>query len=156
MRILMVCLGNICRSPLAEGIMAQKIKHLGLDWEVDSAGTHAWHIGEKPDPRAILTAKKQGIDISRQTARIFNPVDFLRFDLILTMDADNYQHVHRLARTAAEKDKVQLILNFSQPGANRAVPDPYYNDRFEEVFSLLTEACDQVIHHYASFNKLKS
>lgn len=148
MRILMVCMGNICRSPLAEGIMAQKIKSNGLDWEVDSAGTHAWHIGEHPDPRAIKTAQLQGIDISRQTARIFNPVDFLRFDLILTMDAENYQFVNRLARTAEEKNKIQLILNYSSPNYNKSVPDPYYTNKFQEVFVLLEEACEQIINKH--------
>lgn len=148
MRILMVCMGNICRSPLAEGIMAQKIKSNGLDWEVDSAGTHAWHIGEHPDPRAIKTAKLQGVDISRQTARIFNPVDFLRFDLILTMDAENYQFVNRLARTAEEKNKIQLILNYSSPNYNKSVPDPYYTNKFQEVFVLLEEACEQIINKH--------
>lgn len=149
MRILMVCMGNICRSPMAEGIMHKKIKSLNLDWEVDSAGTHAWHIGDAPDPRAIQTAKKNEIDISRQTARMFNPTDFLRFDLILTMDAENFQHVYRLARTTSEKEKIKLILNYSHPGINKSVPDPYYNDRFEEVFNMLSSACDQIIAQHA-------
>ncbi len=150
MRILMVCMGNICRSPLAQGILAHKIKYLDLDWDVDSAGTHAWHIGEKPDPRAIKTAQLHGIDISWQSARMFNPVDFLRFDLILTMDAENYQFVHRLARTAEEKNKIQLILNYSFPDYNKSVPDPYYTNKFQEVFVLLEEACEQVINKHTA------
>lgn len=146
MKILMVCLGNICRSPLAEGILRRKIEELNLDWEVDSAGTGSWHIGERPDRRSIQVASRHGIDISTQRARQINPRDLDRFDLILAMDRSNFQDVIRMARTDAQRSKVAMILNYVQPGANEGVPDPYWDDDgFDHVFHLLTEACDQVV-----------
>lgn len=145
MKILMVCLGNICRSPIAQGIMEAKIKAGGLDWEVDSAGTSGWHDGEQPDSRAIKTCRHYGIDISTQVSRKITPTDIHNFDLILVMDSSNYQDVIRLCQTDNQKSKVQLALNFSYPNKNMAVPDPYYNDRFEEVYHLLDEAMTHVL-----------
>jgi protein-tyrosine phosphatase len=143
MRILMVCLGNICRSPLAEGIMQHKIRQRNLNWIVDSAGTGYWHAGERPDPRSISIARKYGIDITNQRARQIQSVDFERFDLIFVMDTQNYSDVLRLAVTDEHSNKVQLILNESHPEENRSVPDPYYDDNgFEAVFHMLDEACD--------------
>ncbi|MEM6964663.1 MAG: low molecular weight protein-tyrosine-phosphatase [Bacteroidota bacterium] len=151
MKILMVCLGNICRSPLAEGIMAHKIQQNELDWEVDSAGTGAWHAGELPDPRSIQVAKKNKIDITHQRARQFKAEDLDDFDLILTMDASNYQNVKKLASTPTHESKIHLIMNFVNPDMNQVVPDPYYGDYgFENVFEMLDEACDCVIEQYRS------
>jgi protein-tyrosine phosphatase len=148
MRILMVCLGNICRSPLAEGIMQHKIMQRSLSWIVDSAGTGYWHAGDPPDPRSISIARKYGVDITNQRARQIQSVDFERFDLIFVMDTQNYQDVLRLARTDEHSNKVHLILNEIYPGQNRSVPDPYYdNNGFEAVFHMLDEACE------AFFNK---
>jgi protein-tyrosine phosphatase len=142
MRILMVCLGNICRSPLAEGIMQQKIHERNLNWTVDSAGTGYWHAGERPDPRSVSIARKYGIDITNQRARQIQPADFERFDLIFVMDTQNQRDVLRLAITDEHREKVRLILNESHPGENRSVPDPYYDDDgFEAVFQMLDKAC---------------
>jgi protein-tyrosine phosphatase len=146
MRILMVCLGNICRSPLAEGIMKHKAREAGLDWQVDSAGTGSWHSGQLPDSRSIQVARAHGIDISDQRARQFQRIDFERFDRIFVMDSQNYQDVLRLASNAEDPFKVELILNLAHPGENSAVPDPYHDDDgFEAVFQMLEEACEAFV-----------
>ncbi len=138
----MVCLGNICRSPLAEGIMKQKIREAGLAWQVDSAGTGYWHVGELPDRRSIVTAGQHGIDITDQRARQFQAADFDRFDQIFVMDTQNRRDVLRLAPSEAHCTKVILMLDKLYPGEDRSVPDPYYDDDgFEEVFHLLDRAC---------------
>ena len=145
----MVCLGNICRSPLAEGIMLQKINERKLNWEVDSAGTGAWHVGELPDPRSIEIAKVHNIDITNQNARQFNRDDFHEFDLILTMDAMNFRNVMSMA-TEEQQERVHMIMNFVSPGRNEQVPDPYYGERgFDLVFEMLEEACDKVLEKYS-------
>jgi len=142
----MVCLGNICRSPLAEGIMKEKIKTHQLDWEVDSAGTGAWHVGELPDPRSIKVGKQNSIDITNQRARQFKASDLNEFDLILAMDSSNYQNIIRLANTPQQKNKVKLIMNFARPGMNINVPDPYYGDNgFDQVYNMLNEACEAIL-----------
>ena len=142
MRILMVCLGNICRSPLAEGIMKHHIGQHDLDWEVDSAGTGNWHVGNRPDVRSIAVARQYGIDISGQRGRHFQAADFERFDKIFVMDAQNLRDVLLLARTDEHRAKVALILDQIHPGQNRGVPDPYYDDNgFEAVFTMLKDAC---------------
>ena len=140
MRILMVCLGNICRSPLAEGILQSKVS---ADVKVDSAGTAAYHVGELPDSRSITVAKKYGIDLTNQRARKFTVNDFDTFDLIYAMDEINYQDILTLARNTEEKLKVKLILNEVDLNSNQSVPDPYYggNNGFENVYQLLDEAC---------------
>lgn len=149
MKILMVCLGNICRSPLAQGIMEAAIKEHGLDWEVDSAGTSSWHVGELPDRRSIEVAKTNGIDIMDQRARQFQVADFQTFDHIMVMDSSNYQDVIQLSGSEAEKEKVELIMNFSSPGQNRAVPDPYWDDNgFLNVFQMLSIACAAFIQEH--------
>ncbi|RMG83480.1 MAG: low molecular weight phosphotyrosine protein phosphatase [Bacteroidetes bacterium] len=149
MKILMVCLGNICRSPLAEGILKHKIKERGLDWTVDSAGTGSWHVGERPDPRSIAMARKKGIDISDQRARKFTAADFDRYDLILAMDSSNYRDILRRAKTEEHRNKVALIMNFASPGRNENVPDPYWDDNgFEQVFDMLEAACDSLIQKF--------
>jgi protein-tyrosine phosphatase len=142
MRILMVCLGNICRSPLAEGIMQKKALEAGLDWTVDSAGTGHWHVGSPPDHRSVATARKHGLDIGEQRGRQFQVLDFQRFDQIFVMDAQNLRDVLRLAADEAQRAKVSLILDETNPGQARNVPDPYYDDDgFEAVFEMLDEAC---------------
>ena len=145
MKVLMVCLGNICRSPLAEGILKHKAKQSGLNWQVDSAGTGDWHVGELPDRRSIAVAKKYGIDLTDQRARHFKQRDLDDFDLILVMDKENYRDVSRFAKNEKQREKVQFIMNFARPLSNDIVPDPYYDNRFELVYQLLDEACDAVI-----------
>lgn len=141
MKILMVCLGNICRSPLAEGIFQQKINEHNLDWTVDSAGTGSWHVGKQADSRSIETAKKNGIDITHQRARQFTKADFAKYDHIFVMDSSNYRNVMRLAESAEDKQKIELIMNLVQPKMNINVPDPYWDDNgFDGVFDMLTEA----------------
>ncbi len=149
MNILMVCLGNICRSPMAEGILKAKIKKHQLDWYVDSAGTSDWHIGETPDLRAVQTTKQYGVDISSQRSRQFTPSDFDRFHLILTMDQENYDNVVYQARSSQDREKVKMILDYLYPGQSRAIPDPYFDNRFNDVYRMLDQACDQIIttHH---------
>ena len=146
----MVCLGNICRSPLAQGILEHKIRAQGLDWEIDSAGTGNWHVGNPPDPRSIAEAKRRGLDISTQRARQLSAADFDYYDLILVMDAENFQNARKLAPNAHAADKVQMILNFSHPGSNKTVPDPYWDDNgFAAVYDMLDEATEALINTYA-------
>jgi protein-tyrosine phosphatase len=150
MRILMVCLGNICRSPLAEGILKQKIIDNGLNWEVDSAGTSSYHSGESPHPQSIAVALQHNIDIREQRSRQFKKADFKRYDLILAMDESNYRNITRLASTNEEKNKVKLILSFSANKDKLSVPDPYYGeDGFENVFATISEACTGLIQSYS-------
>lgn len=146
MRILMVCLGNICRSPLAEGIMKKKLEEHGLTGTVDSAGTASYHTGERPDLRSVEVARKYGIDISYQRARAFSRADFDRFDLIFAMDRENYDNIKRLARNEHDHSKVELILNRLHPGKDMEVPDPYYGgkDGFENVYRMLDASCEQL------------
>ncbi len=141
-RILMVCLGNICRSPLAEGILKSKVN---TDfYYIDSAGTSAFHRGELPDLRSIDIAKKNGIDITNQKSRQFIAADFDIFDLIYVMDESNKKDVLRLAKNNSDRNKVKLILNELTPGENINVPDPYYNNGFEKVYQMLDEACKKI------------
>ena len=145
-KILMVCLGNICRSPLAEGILQSKVnKELVF---VDSAGTAAFHVGNLPDERSIAVAKQYGIDISNQQARKFTEKDFLNFDVIYAMDKSNYQNIISLATSDKDVEKVKMILNESQPDKNYSVPDPYYGGKngFEEVYKMLNQACDSILY----------
>lgn len=145
MKILMVCLGNICRSPLAEGILQTKIGKHQLDWFVDSAGTGAYHVGESPDPRSQSIARKHGIDISHQRARQLKPADLETFDFIFAMDQRNYDNIMKLAKTDEQERKVHLILAFT--GAEKhSVPDPYWDDKgFEHVYELLDNACERLV-----------
>jgi protein-tyrosine phosphatase len=147
MRVLMVCLGNICRSPIAEGILRQKAAEQGIDVVTDSAGTAAYHVGEAPDSRMIMTAGKNGIDISDLSARQFIKADYQNFDLIYAMDQSNYDNMIRLADTESDRQKVRLILNESNPDSNDEVPDPYYggDQGFQHVIDLLDVAVDKVI-----------
>ena len=141
-KILMVCLGNICRSPLAEGILASKLPK--DKFIIDSAGTGDYHIGKQPDVRSIAVAKKNGIDITKQKARQFSEKDFENFDYIFAMDNSNQIDILELAKTTEEKAKVNLILNELFPEENVDVPDPYFGveNGFDNVYQLLDEVCD--------------
>ena len=143
-KILMVCLGNICRSPLAEGILASKLPE--NNFIVDSAGTGNWHVGKQPDERSIAVAKKNKLDISFQKGKQFKSTDFDNFDYIYVMDNSNYEDVIKLANNEEQKNKVQLILNELFPGENVDVPDPYYGiqNGFDTVFNMLDQTCDVI------------
>lgn len=146
MRILMVCLGNICRSPLAEGVLRHKAQQKGLNWHIESAGTGAWHVGQAPDPRSQKVALLHGIDISKQKAQQFSPYHLETFDKIYAMDSSNYQDIIRHAKNELEKNKVELLMNNSEPGKNKAVPDPYYDDNlYEVVYQMIDEACEEIV-----------
>lgn len=147
----MVCLGNICRSPIAEGILRHKLIEQNIEGvETDSAGTSSYHIGEAPDARMRQTAKANGVNIDDLQARQFGVSDYDQFDLIYAMDASNYNNMIALARNDEDKSKVKLILNEINPGANNAVPDPYYggDEGFQHVYDLLDESTDVIIEKY--------
>lgn len=134
----MVCLGNICRSPLAEGILKSKVD--GSKIIVDSAGTSGFHSGSLPDNRSIEIAQKNGVDITDQRSRIFTVSDFDSFDIIYTMDTSNYENVNRLARNESDKAKVKMILD------KQDVPDPYYGGKqgFQKVYQMLEDVCETI------------
>ncbi|SFW45765.1 protein-tyrosine phosphatase [Chitinophaga sancti] len=137
----MVCLGNICRSPLAEGILRHLADEKGLNWAIDSAGTGNWHVGDPPDKRSVMVARQHGIDISGLRGRQFQVADFDEFDRIFVMDLDNYRDVLRKARRDADREKVQLLLDNQQP-----VPDPWYDDAlFEPVYNMIYKACQRIV-----------
>ena len=141
-KILMVCLGNICRSPLAEGILQSKLS--SGNFAVDSAGTAGYHVGELPDGRSIEVARKYGIDITNQRSRKFVKADFDKFDMIFTMDQSNYGDIVAMSENEEQHEKVKMILNELYPNENRNVPDPYYggDQGFENVYKMLDEACE--------------
>lgn len=143
MKILMVCLGNICRSPLAEGIMQHLAKNEGLDWEIDSAGTGNWHVGSPPDRRSVRVAKDQGVDISRQVCRVFDVSDFDEFDLILVMDKSNLNDVLAMARNDEDRKKIKMLLG------DKIVPDPYFDETlFAPVYRMIETGCKEIIKQY--------
>ena len=148
MNVLMVCLGNICRSPLAHGILESKAPK---DWYIDSAGTSGWHEGERPDTRSIITAKGRGLNIDQQRSRPFLAEDFERFDVIFAMDSSNYTNITRLAPDEASKAKVRLIMNEAYPGENRQVPDPYTGGQrgFEDVYVMLDLAIEKFLEQHS-------
>lgn len=150
MKILMVCLGNICRSPVAEGIMLDLIKKHQLKLEVDSAGTAGYHVNEPPDPRTIRNARKYGVDLSNLRARKFVPSDFDQFDQIYVMDESNLREVQRMAKNQQHRQKVKLLLEVI--GRKEPVPDPYYGSEedFDLVFKLVSEACEKIAQSYLS------
>jgi len=145
-KVLMVCLGNICRSPLAEGILKSKVNSTEI--YIDSAGTGGWHIGELPDSRSIEIARIKGINISDQACRKFIEEDFEEFDYIYVMDKSNLIDVLSIARNDDDRLKVKLILEEISPGMSMEVPDPYYDGErgFEKVFEMLDAACDKIVN----------
>lgn len=148
-KVLFICLGNICRSPAAEGIFLHMVKAEGLHdrIHVDSAGTGHWHIGENPDPRMIAHAAKRGYDLSALEARQFSETDFNEFDHILTMDDSNLHNVLALDRKKEHRHKVQPITEYCRIHSLKEVPDPYYkgDDGFEHVLDLLEDACGELL-----------
>lgn len=154
MKILMVCLGNICRSPLAEGILQDKAQKAGLDWRAESAGTQAYDAGSAPHRLSQKVAKYNGVDISKQCCRKFVKEDLLRFDKIYVMDDDNYDEVKRISKNLWDAEKVDFLLNEIHPGKNEHVPDPYYGDEsdYHEVYKMISDACDKIIAKYSKTN----
>ncbi|MBM3432488.1 MAG: low molecular weight phosphotyrosine protein phosphatase [Bacteroidetes bacterium] len=150
MRILMVCLGNICRSPLAEGILRRQIQAAGLDWTVDSAGTLNYHAGSPPHPDSQKAAKANGIDISAQRARQIVPEDVDRFDLIFALATDVLVGIEKILGDRFNPAQVRLLLNELHPGQNENVPDPYYGTEadFHHTFTLLDQVCAALIQNH--------
>ena len=146
----MVCLGNICRSPIAEGLMQHKINQHGLNWQVESAGTESYHIGSAPHRHSQELCRSKGIDISMQRARQFHIKDFERFDKIYALADDVYDEIKRMSGRKADMGKVELLLNELNPGANESVPDPYYGgaDGYIFVYDIIDQACDAIIKKY--------
>lgn len=144
-KVLMVCLGNICRSPLAEGILQSKFDRKQV--QVDSAGTSNYHVDEKPDPRSIEVALKNGLDINHQRCRQFKVGDFDEYDFIYVMDQSNYDNVIKLSRNEEDRKKVKLILDELYPEEKREVPDPYFGGKrgFDEVYEMLDESTDRIV-----------
>lgn len=145
----MVCLGNICRSPMADGLLRKKINDYQLDAFVDSAGTSSYHIGEAPDRRMQETAKNYNCPINDLRARQFVQSDFDEFDIIYAMDQSNFGNIESLARNSNDRSKIKLILNESNPGMNLEVPDPYFGgeEGFNAVYKMLDEATDVIIEN---------
>jgi protein-tyrosine phosphatase len=154
MKILMVCLGNICRSPLAEGILKHKAKAAGLNWTVESAGTNGYHVGEAPHHLSQKVAKLNGIDICEQRARRFVKEDFDRYDKIYAMADDVISEMKMIAKENYDPVKVDLFLNELHPGKNASVPDPWYGTEpgYHEVYKLIHETCEEIISKYANVN----
>jgi protein-tyrosine phosphatase len=153
-RLLFVCLGNICRSPSAEGIMNHLIQERGLDHHItcDSAGTSSYHIGSPPDTRMTAAARKQGIELRGQ-ARQFVRSDFENFDLILAMDRQNYHDILRLADSQEAEEKIKLMCSYCKDYSDEEVPDPYYggSEGFRYVINLLLDACDGLLESLPSY-----
>ncbi len=147
----MVCLGNICRSPMAEGIMRHKANAVGKSWQIDSAGTSNFHVDEAPDRRSVKKMKEYNIDISSLRGRQFSVSDFEAFDLILAMDESNFSNIMKLAKNDDHRNRVRMILEYTFPGQRMSVPDPYYGGEsgFENVYRLLDSACDKILEEHS-------
>jgi len=147
-RVLFVCMGNICRSPTAQGIFRKLLQREGLVGmvETDSAGTHGYHLGQPPDPRAQQTALRRGVDVSDLRARLVEPEDFSRFEYVLVMDQDNYHNVARIC-PAGEEHKLFLFMDYAPEFRTREVPDPYYggSSGFDRVFDMLEAASEGLL-----------
>lgn len=150
MKILMVCLGNICRSPLAQGILQHKVDKAGLNWKVDSAGTNGYHLGEAPHKLSQKVAQQNGIDISHQRARKFLLSDFTDYDKIYVMANDVTDEIKLISKDKFDGSKIELLMNELYPGENREVPDPWYGPEagYQEVYKMLDEATDVIIDKY--------
>lgn len=157
MKILMVCLGNFCRSPLAEGILQHKAQQAGLNWVIDSAGTGAHQPGCAPHQHSQKVARLYGIDICHQQCRQFTPNDMLEFDRIYVMDSENYRDVQRLSRSQWDPRKVDMIMNEVYPGKDIEVPDPWYGgeDGYHKVYDMIALACDAIIKKYGTIQQEK-
>ena len=146
--VVFVCMGNICRSPTAEGVFRHVVKERNLQdvIKVDSAGTHAYHIGEQPDSRSQATAKSRGVDLSTQRARKVEAIDFERYDYIIAMDRSNYENLKVLA-TLEQQEKLHLFMSFTDAWDNAEVPDPYYGggDGFTNVFDMVQSASEGLL-----------
>jgi len=151
MKILMVCLGNICRSPLAEGILKNKVKEAGLNWQIDSAGTNGYHVGEAPHKLSQKVAKLNGIDICNQRGRLFTKNDFNNYDKIYALADDVLGEIKWIAKEKFDCSKADLLLNELYPGKNNSVPDPWYGPEpgYHDVYTLIEAACCQIIKKYA-------
>jgi protein-tyrosine phosphatase len=156
MKILMVCLGNICRSPLAEGILQHKANDAGLNWTVDSAGTNSYHIGEAPHHLSQKVAKLNGVDICNQKARRFVKEDVERYDKIYAMADDVLDDIRQIAKEKYDPAKIDLFLNELYPEENKSVPDPWYGTEpgYHEVYKIIDEACNSIISKYEN-SKMK-
>ncbi len=154
MKILMVCLGNICRSPIAEGLLRHKADQHGLGWIVDSAGTNGYHTGEPPHRHSQEVCLQHGVDISAQRARRFESRDMVRYDKIYVMADDVYRDVRRIAGNGADLSRVDYFLNELHSGANASVPDPWYGDRdgYLPVYEMIDQACEAIIRKYSAGN----
>ncbi len=143
----MVCLGNICRSPMAEGIVRKEFADNGIDIQIDSAGTAAYHVGEGADNRAQAELRKHGIDISDERAQKFIPTHFQEYDLIFAMDRENYADIIYQAQSDEEIAKVEMLMNMIEPGKNISVPDPYYggDEGFKEVYRMIKKAAEVLV-----------
>jgi protein-tyrosine phosphatase len=143
----MVCLGNICRSPIAEGVLKYKSIQAGLQWDIESAGTNSYHIGEAPHQLSQKVSLLHGIDIGTQKARRFTKEDFLQFDKIYAMAEDVIADMKEIAKDHWVDEKVDLLLNELEPGANKNVPDPWYGPEpgYHEVFELIEKACEKIV-----------
>ena len=152
MRILLVCLGNICRSPMAEGVLRHLAKEKGIDVQIDSAGTNRYHTGEPPDDRAQAAMRRYDLDISDLRARTIEPHDFYSYDLLLVMDKSNLREVRALAPIEELKPKVKLLMDYAADHELREVPDPYYggDDGFDQVYHMLVEACNALLEDVRS------
>jgi protein-tyrosine phosphatase len=155
MKILMVCLGNICRSPLAEGILQQKAFEAGLPWSVESAGTNGYHNGECPHPLSQKVARMNGLDISKQRSRRFVPEDFEKFDKIYALADDVLDEIRRIAGKKFNPEKVDILMNELYPGKNLDVPDPWYGPEpgYHEVYRMIDSVCDQIVSKYSANTK---
>ena len=154
MKVLMVCLGNICRSPLAEGILQHKAKRAGLDWYIDSAGTTGYHVGQAPHRLSQKVAKLNGIDICNQRARQFVKEDFDRFDKIYALAEDVLDDIKRIAGNSFDSSKADLLMNELYPGKNLSVPDPWYGTEpgYHDVYKTINEVCDAIIEKYKTLS----
>jgi protein-tyrosine phosphatase len=151
MKVLMVCLGNICRSPIAEGVLRKKALDKGLNWEIDSAGTNGYHDGEHPHPLSQKVCLAKGIDISNQISRRIRVEDFSFYDKIYAMAEDVVSDMKRLAGNSFDENKVSLFLEELHPGKNKNVPDPWYGneDGYTEVYEMIDKTCDAIVSKYA-------